>query len=600
MGTVDMFWKLGAHSDRELLEGLKVRVGSGRQLMAEVLAHLGEVEERRLHLEAGYGSMFAYCVSRLGMSEDEACRRIDVARLARRHPALFPRLAIGQLSLSVAALLKPYLAAERASADLAVSGRVSAGRPIGDVEVLLAAVCGKTVQQAREALVKLFPIPDVEPSIRKLPDRGRAAGATSARLDSVANVRAATLQASTPQPGTPDADSGGTDSNAGKRDRTTSSDWVARSVEGVASPSMVSPSMLSSLDGMASQLPGVVVHAPSVGGPANPVRPANFATGSPAHHGGATRCEQASVAAEAPQPFVLETPRAERIEPLSPGRYRVQFTADAALKEKLELARDLMRHTLPRGDLAAIVERSLDLLIEQLMKRRFGALSRRHQPPHGPARPSRGGQQRGNANPPTNAESPTSTEQGGNANRPANAESPTSAEQATNAGSPTSTEQGRNAKRPTNAEPPTSVGPLAPETHSEAISRELGITRGAAPTTRRRERFNGADAAPLADSPSTDPTAPRFDRATRRAVLERDGLRCSWRSADGVRCEARAWLELDHIRPRARGGSSCASNGRLLCRAHNHLAAEQEFGRQHIEQAIAKQRGTRRPIRSEP
>ena len=108
MGTVDAFWKLGAHSDRELLEGLKVRVGNGRQLMAEVLAHLGEVEERRLHLRAGYSSMFAYCVSRLGMSEDEACRRIDVARLARRSPALFPHLATGQISLSVAALLKPH------------------------------------------------------------------------------------------------------------------------------------------------------------------------------------------------------------------------------------------------------------------------------------------------------------------------------------------------------------------------------------------------------------------------------------------------------------------------------------------------------------
>src|SRR5688572_6442838 len=115
MGTVEAFWNLGAHSDRELLEGLRERVGNGRQLIAEVLAHLGEVEERRLHLLAGYSSMFSYCVSRLGMSEDEACRRIDVARLARRYPAFYPRLATGQLSLSVAALLKPHLALERGS-----------------------------------------------------------------------------------------------------------------------------------------------------------------------------------------------------------------------------------------------------------------------------------------------------------------------------------------------------------------------------------------------------------------------------------------------------------------------------------------------------
>ena len=232
MGTVDAFWKLGAHSDRELLEGLKVRVGNGRQLMAEVLAHLGEVEERRLHLEAGYSSMFAYCVSRLGMSEDEACRRIDVARLARRHPALFPRLATGQLSLSVAALLKPYLSTERVSTERAVTERVSAEgavteRAIGDVDLLIAAVSGKSVQQAREALAALFPRPDVEPSIRKLPDRARAAGSSSATVDSVAGARATISQAPARQPGTGDPDSGGTGSSAATPDSTTSTDRVA-------------------------------------------------------------------------------------------------------------------------------------------------------------------------------------------------------------------------------------------------------------------------------------------------------------------------------------------------------------------------------------
>src|SRR5688572_3116702 len=124
MGMTVAFWNLGARSDRELLEGLRVRVGNSRQLIAEVLAHLGEVEERRLHLHAGYGSMFVYCVSRLGMSEDEACRRIDVARLARRYPALFPRLATGQISLSVAALLKLHRAMMQGS-----EGRPAKQRP---------------------------------------------------------------------------------------------------------------------------------------------------------------------------------------------------------------------------------------------------------------------------------------------------------------------------------------------------------------------------------------------------------------------------------------------------------------------------------------
>src|SRR5262245_46177406 len=90
-------------SDEALLASLSGTLGSSRRLTALVIVHLGEVEERRLHWVAGYSSMFMYCTGRLGMSEDEACRRIDVARLARRFPILFERLANGSLSLSVAA-----------------------------------------------------------------------------------------------------------------------------------------------------------------------------------------------------------------------------------------------------------------------------------------------------------------------------------------------------------------------------------------------------------------------------------------------------------------------------------------------------------------
>src|SRR6188768_2058331 len=93
--------RVGALSDADLLSGLHGLLRACRQTTAQIIAHLGEVEARRLHLLAGHGSMFAYCVSRLGMSEDEACRRIDVARLARRFPLLLERLAGDQLSLSV-------------------------------------------------------------------------------------------------------------------------------------------------------------------------------------------------------------------------------------------------------------------------------------------------------------------------------------------------------------------------------------------------------------------------------------------------------------------------------------------------------------------
>jgi hypothetical protein len=63
-----------------------------------------------------------------------------------------------------------------------------------------------------------------------------------------------------------------------------------------------------------------------------------------------------------------------------------------------------------------------------------------------------------------------------------------------------------------------------------------------------------------------------------------DGLRCTF-AANGRRCEARAFLELDHEVPKALGGPADAENLRVLCRAHNQLVAEQAFGRERIERA---------------
>ncbi|MBN9160022.1 MAG: hypothetical protein J0I07_03575, partial [Myxococcales bacterium] len=42
------------------------------------------------------------------------------------------------------------------------------------------------------------------------------------------------------------------------------------------------------------------------------------------------------------------------------------------------------------------------------------------------------------------------------------------------------------------------------------------------------------------------------------------------------------YLELDHVRPKAHGGTETAANLRVRCRAHNALYAEQVFGRAHV------------------
>ena len=377
MLQVGLFWQLERVSDAALVSGLERLIGSGRRLLAELVAHLSEVEERRLHLDAGHPSMFAYCTSKLGLSEDEAYRRIAVARLARRVPAIFELLATGELSLSVTALLRPHQTAP-------------------NLDQLVQALRGKSMNAARELLAKHFPQPDVPSTIRKLPVR-----------------------------------------------RETRSPQV---------PLRPAPEPLLAPPAQAPQTPSPIAQ-----------------TAAP--------------------------PPTRAIEPLSEARYRVQFTADPALKEKLEHARDLLRHTIPSGDFALLLDRALDLLIKEHMKHRFGAHSAR-------------------------------------------------------------SDSARTKPRP-----------------------------------------------PAPGGVHTKPRQPKatIARATRLDVLERDGLQCTWQGADGQRCTARAWLEHDHIQPRARGGPSTRQNLRHLCRAHNQRAAELAYGRAHIEHAKArKKQRTQEAIPSQP
>jgi hypothetical protein len=71
-------------------------------------------------------------------------------------------------------------------------------------------------------------------------------------------------------------------------------------------------------------------------------------------------------------PFALEAPRARASStPLSPGRFKLELTAGQALHDKLQQLKDLLRHQVPDGDLAIIVERAVDLLLDKTVKQRF-------------------------------------------------------------------------------------------------------------------------------------------------------------------------------------------------------------------------------------
>jgi hypothetical protein len=65
-----------------LLKNLRALIAREREVTAEVLAHIAEVDARKLYLAEGYPSMFAWCVGELGFSEDATFKRTQAARAA--------------------------------------------------------------------------------------------------------------------------------------------------------------------------------------------------------------------------------------------------------------------------------------------------------------------------------------------------------------------------------------------------------------------------------------------------------------------------------------------------------------------------------------
>jgi hypothetical protein len=68
-------------------------------------------------------------------------------------------------------------------------------------------------------------------------------------------------------------------------------------------------------------------------------------------------------------------PRAT-IMPTAPERYLIQVTVSARTHAKLRRAQDLLRHAVPNGDHAEILDRALTLLVDQLERQKIGRTRR--------------------------------------------------------------------------------------------------------------------------------------------------------------------------------------------------------------------------------
>src|SRR5574342_363274 len=132
---------LTAISDDALVRRLTELVQQSRRIESELVAHVAEVDERRLYARYASPSMFAYCTGVLHLSEAEAYLRITVARVSREHPVILKMLADGRLHLSGIALLSQHLTAENR-------------------ETLLARATHASKRQIKELIAEIAPRPD--------------------------------------------------------------------------------------------------------------------------------------------------------------------------------------------------------------------------------------------------------------------------------------------------------------------------------------------------------------------------------------------------------------------------------------------------------
>lgn len=141
----------------QLLALVQDLVKRGNQVEAELIAHLGEVDARRLYLEEGCSSMFVWCQRVLHFAEGVAYKRIQAARAARQFPAILEALRRGDLHLTAVGLLASKLTNENCAE-------------------LIQAARHRSADEIRRLLADREPKPAAPTFIRRIAHTGAQAG----------------------------------------------------------------------------------------------------------------------------------------------------------------------------------------------------------------------------------------------------------------------------------------------------------------------------------------------------------------------------------------------------------------------------------------
>src|SRR5512140_2405889 len=139
---------IASMSNEDLVAATRELARRSCAVEADLLVHLGEIDERKLYLDRAFSSMYAFCTRDLGFSEGAAYNRITVARAARKLPAVIEAVRSGQVHLAGLRLLAPHLT-EANHTDL------------------LQRASGRTKEQIAELVAALAPRPPVATTVRK-------------------------------------------------------------------------------------------------------------------------------------------------------------------------------------------------------------------------------------------------------------------------------------------------------------------------------------------------------------------------------------------------------------------------------------------------
>lgn len=339
----DSHHPLSTVADDELLRRLAELVGCSRRTEAELVAHIAEVEARRLYAREASPSMFAYCTEVLHLSEAEAYLRICAARASREHPVLLVMLGDGRLHLSGIAKLAPHLTA-------------------ANRDGLLARAAHRSKRQIVELIAQLLPRPDAPDRITRLRD-------ASGRL-SLGPLPAASAS---PPAGSSSLPTASASLAAGSALLPAGPAPLPAGPAPLPAEFVLLPATPSSA--AAPQVPVVATPRPRAAHYAGQLRPDAVGV-TPTTTLAPTDCDATASAKTWDRPAFRGAAPAASIEPLAGERYKVQFTASRELCAKLKRLRALLPSAAAL-DLASIIELAVTEKIERMEARRFGG-ARRH------------------------------------------------------------------------------------------------------------------------------------------------------------------------------------------------------------------------------